>query len=112
MTASNKKTRSPSAKRPPATSPEAQENRMISLAVGLAEKQLTEGSASPSVVIHYLKLATVREEREREQLELQNQLLKAKTEQIGSEARSEQLHKEAIEAFRAYSGYEGENIES
>ena len=33
-------------KRPPATTPEAQERRMIGLAIDLAERQLEEGTAS------------------------------------------------------------------
>lgn len=87
---------------PPASSPEAQENRMISLAVTLAEKQLEEGTASVPVITHYLKLATIRETKEREQLSLKNELLKAQTIQIGSAAQAEKVAKEAIEAFRSY----------
>lgn len=88
----------------PARTPEAQENRMISLAVGLAERQLIDGTASPTTINHFLKLATIREQREQEKLILENELLKARTEQIGSQAKSEAMYKEAIEAFRVYSG--------
>lgn len=41
----------------PAQNPEVQEQRMIGLAVDLAEKQLREGTASSQVITHYLKLA-------------------------------------------------------
>lgn len=92
-------------KRPPARTPEEQENRMISLAVGLAEKQLLDGTASPTTINHFLKLATVREQREQEKLRLETKLLEARTEQIGSQAKSEAMYKEAIEAFRQYSGH-------
>ena len=88
----------------PATTAEEQENRMISLAVSLAEKQLRDGTATTPVISHYLRLATVKEKRELEKLSLENELLKARTEQIGSSARSEQLYEQAINAFRKYSG--------
>lgn len=88
----------------PATTPEAQENRMISLAVDLAEKQLAEGTASTPVITHYLKLATSRESEEREKLRLENQLLKARTTQIDSETKNSDTLEKAMRAFSIYSG--------
>ena len=104
MASARKDADQPERKRPPARTPEEQENRLISLAVGLAEKQLLDGTASPTTVNHFLKLATVREQREQEKLVLETKLLAARTEQIGSQAKSEAMYKEAIEAFRIYSG--------
>ena len=92
-------------KRPPAKSPEAQENRMISLAVDLAEKQLEEGTASQQVILHYLKLAAGREKLEREKLIHENELLRAKTEAIKASQHSEELYANAIEAIKSYSGH-------
>lgn len=89
----------------PATTPEEQENRMIALATSLAEQQMRDGTASTQVVTFYLKLATSRETAERKRIDLENKLLEAKTEQIGSQARSELMYAEAIEAFRNYSGH-------
>lgn len=88
----------------PALSPEAQENRMINLAVSLAEKQLEEGTASSQVITHYLKLATVRERLEREILERNRDLIAAKTESIQQQRRNDELYAEAIRAMRNYSG--------
>lgn len=51
---------------PPAQDPVAREKQLINLAVDLAEKQLIEGTASPSVLTHYLKLASTRETVERD----------------------------------------------
>lgn len=76
---------------------EAREDYMISLAMKQAEDQLRNGTASPSVIVHFLKLAS-----EKEQLELQ--LLKAKSEAIASEARSEDMYRKAIDAMKSYSG--------
>ena len=45
----------------PASSPEARENQMISLAIDLAEQQLRDGTASSQVITHYLKLGSTKE---------------------------------------------------
>ena len=94
----------------PALTPEARENQMISLAVDLAERQLQEGTASSQVITHYLKLGSIRERLEREKLEEENKLLKARTEQIQSMKRVEELYEEAIKAMRNYGG-QGEQDE-
>lgn len=86
----------------PALSPEARENQLISLAVDLAEKQLIEGTASAQVITHYLKLATVKEQLEREKLAKENELLRAKTEAIQSAQRVEDLYANALDAMRSY----------
>lgn len=88
----------------PALTPEARENQMIALAVDLAEQQLRNGTASSQVITHYLKLATTREQLEREKLELEKQLLAAKREAIQAQASSSELYEDAIKAFSRYSG--------
>lgn len=88
----------------PATTPEARENQLIALAVDLAEKQLIEGTASSQVITHYLKLATTKERLEREILEKQKELIEAKTENLQSAKRIEELYANAINAMRQYSG--------
>lgn len=94
----------PRTRRPPATTPEAKENQMISLAVDLAEKQLTEGTASSQVISHYLKLGSSREKLEQERLQQENELLKVKREAIASAKRVEELYVTALNAMRSYAG--------
>lgn len=91
----------------PALTPEARENQLIALAVDLAEKQLIEGTASSQVITHYLKLGSTRERLEKEKLEQENKMLKAKTEALESSKHSEELYQQAIEAMRLYSGHGG-----
>ncbi len=91
----------------PALTPEAREKQMISLAVDLAERQLMEGTASSQVITHYLKLGSSKEKLERQKLEEENKLLKAKTEALQSAKRMEGLYEEALAAFRTYSGSMG-----
>lgn len=89
----------------PATTPEARENQLVSLAVDLAEKQLLEGTASSQVITHYLKLGTAKEKIEREILDEQKKLIQAKTENLQSAKRIEELYSEAINAMKSYGGH-------
>ena len=89
----------------PALTPEARENQLIFLATDLAEKQLREGTASSQVITHYLKLGSTRERLERERLESENKLLKAKTENLESQKNMEETYMKAIEAMKRYSGH-------
>lgn len=91
-------------KRPPAKTPEAREKQLIALAVSRAEQQLRDGTASAMVITHYLKLASPKEKLERELLTANVDLAKAKTEEIQSHKRIEELQKEAMIAFGIYRG--------
>lgn len=87
----------------PATTPEAREQQLVNLAVNLAEKQLRDGTASPSIINHYLKIASRREVLEREILEKQSKLIEAKAKTIAKDREAEDLAKAAIEAIKSYS---------
>lgn len=93
----------------PARTPEARENQMISLAVDLAEQQLRKGTASSQIVTHFLKLATVKEQLEREILTEQKTHLQAKTEALKSAKRIEELYGNALAAMRSYGGVDDED---
>lgn len=97
-----------SMRQPPAMSSEARENQMIALAINLAEKQLLEGTASSQVITHYLKLGSSKEKIEKEILEKQRELIDAKTENLKSAKRVEELYANALEAMREYSGHGGD----
>ena len=91
-------------RRPPATTPEARENQLICLAIDLAEKQLVEGTASSQVITHYLKLGSTKDRIEKEILQQQKELIKAKTESLKSVKKVEELYTNALNAMRTYSG--------
>ena len=78
----------------PALTPEARENQLISL-----------GTASSQVITHYLKLGSTKERIEKEILEKQKDLIDAKTQNLKSMERQEQMYAEALKAFRGYSGH-------
>lgn len=88
----------------PALSPEAQESRMISLAMDLAEQQLLDGTASSQVITHFLRIGSLEYEKKIEKLEKENELLRAKADAIDSAQRQEEAYQRAIDAMREYSG--------
>lgn len=87
-----------------ALSPEARENQLISLATDLAEQQLRSGTASSQVITHYLKLGSTKDRLEREKLETENKLMRAKIESLQSTQHIEELYSEAIAAMKRYQG--------
>lgn len=91
-------------RRRPASTPEARENQLISMAIDLVEKQIREGTASAQVITHYLKLGSTREQLEQKRLKQENELLKAKVESLASGQRIEQLYEAALNAMRSYAG--------
>ena len=91
-------------KSPPAATPEAREQQMVGLAMDLAEKQLRDGTASPSVIAHFLKLGSSREQIEQEHISKKVEHLGAQIESIQSSAHAEELYQNALDAMRLYSG--------
>jgi hypothetical protein len=88
----------------PATTLESRENQVVAAAFDLAEQQIREGKASSQVITHFLKLGSTREQLEKERLKHENELLKARTENLASQARVEELYKGALAAMRVYQG--------
>ena len=88
----------------PALTPEARENQIISLAVDIAAQQLREGTASSQVITHYLKMGSPSEQLKREQMEEENELLKAKTKAIRESGDMSVMYEKAIKAIQSYSG--------
>ena len=91
--------------RPPALTPEAAERRCVEAAYSLAQRQLDEGSASPSVVVHFLKLGTARAQLEQEKLRKETELLQTKKIAIEETQHMEQMFAEAIAAMRRCQGH-------
>ena len=93
----------------PAITFEGRENQLIALAVDCVEQRMRNGTASAQEYIHYLKLASTKERLEKEKLELELELVRAKTEALQAAQRNEQLYAEAIEAFKLYTGHADED---
>ena len=93
----------------PASTPEARENQLVSLAIDLAERQMLEGTASSQVITHYLKLGSTKEKLDYDFKKKQMELIGAKTQSLQSAQRIEELYKDALNAMRGYSGIESHN---
>lgn len=88
----------------PAMDPDDRDKQLVALAVDLAEKQLRDGTASSQVITHYLKIGSPHYRLEKEKLELENELTKAKAESIKQASNRDETYQKAIEAMRRYSG--------
>lgn len=86
----------------PALTPEARENQLISEAMDLVEERILNGTATSQETTHFLKLGSEKEKLELEKLRKENELLIAKTEQIQSAKKVQELYAEAIAAFTSY----------
>lgn len=98
-------------RRPPATTPEARENQVVSAAMDLAERQILDGTASAQVITHFLKLASPREKLEQERLKTDIELAKAKVDQLANIEKTEELYKAALNAMSSYQGREAAPVD-
>lgn len=89
----------------PTLSDEARENRMISMAMDLAEQKLQDGTASSQLITELIKWGSSKTKLANEKLKEENRLLRAKTESIESAKEVEKLYKEALDAMRRYGGH-------
>lgn len=94
----------PKSRRAPATTPQARENQLISLAYDLAEKRIREGTASAQETTHFLKMGSSREYLEQQRIENENALTQQKIESLKAAQRMEGLIEEALHAMAKYTG--------
>lgn len=88
----------------PADSLEARENQMIVAAYDLAEVRLKSGTASAQETVHFLKMGSTRERLDQEKVRHENELLRARVEEMRSRANAERKYDEILKAFRSYQG--------
>ena len=101
----------PRRKRRPATTPEGRENQLVSLAADLAERQLSDGTASAQVITHFLKLGSTTMKLEQEKLQRENLLLAAKVESLDSAKKMEVLYEAALNAMKSYAGQDTDDYD-
>lgn len=100
-------------KRPQALTLRDREDELIDKATLEAERRIVSGKASDSLLIHYLKLGTTKNELEKQKLEAEVRLAESKTEAIEQSKKIEELYADAIKAMRTYTGqgYSEENYD-
>lgn len=98
-------------RRPPARTPEEDENYMIGIAMKAAEDKILSGKASSQLLTHFLKKASVKDQLEKEKLEAEVALLKAKKESIENQQAWDAMYANAIHAFGIYIGKDDDDEE-
>lgn len=92
------------ARTPPATTPEGREQQLVALAMDASEERILNKTASAQELVYLMKAGSPNAKLERQILQLQAELLVAKTEALQSQKRVEELYSDALKAMRAYSG--------
>jgi hypothetical protein len=77
---------------------------MIALAYDLVEQRLRDGTASATETTALLKLGSSRERLEQQRITHENELMVVKKEAMEASVKSDELFREAMDYFRAYTG--------
>lgn len=85
---------------------ESRENQIIRLAYDLVEERIRKKTATAQEVTQFIKMGSTLAQLERSKLERENLLLEAKTENLQSQKKIEELYANAMKAFKTYSGQE------
>lgn len=91
-------------KRAPAVTPEQRNNQLIAMSFDAAETMILSGKATSQLLTHFLKQGTARDELEKAKLELEGQLLRARTDSLAASEDVRGLMQEAIAAMTSYKG--------
>lgn len=90
------------ATRDPAVSPESQEQRLINLSYQRAEEMLTNGTAPPSIITHFLKMGSSTQKTATRLQESQAALAESKASSIKQAESNKEVAEAAIEALKGY----------
>lgn len=87
-----------------AMSPEEREAQLISLTMDVVEDRIRNGKASSQELVHFLRAGSNKERFETQKLELELQLVQAKTENLRLQQKNDEMYAKALKAFKRYSG--------
>lgn len=85
---------------------ESREGQIISLAYDLVEERIRKKTATSQEVTQFIKAGSVQAQLEKQKFIKEIELLTAKTESLKSQKNVEKLYKNAMVAFKSYSGQE------
>lgn len=87
---------------------EARENQLIALAYDLVEQRLRDGTATSQETTHFLKMGSTKERLEKQIMEEDRKLRKAKTDAIIEDQKNRVDYEEILAALKRYNGIEEE----
>ena len=91
------------------STPEGRENELIDMAYNEVARRIANHEATSAELVHFLKMGSEKERLERSKIEAEMELHRVKADAIIEAKYMESIAKEAIEAFKRYSGvHEGE----
>lgn len=88
----------------PATTMEAREAELVSLAYDRAEQRLRDGTASGQEITALLRLGSAKTRYELEKIKNETEKLKAQREVLEASKRTDEMYDKAIAAMRTYMG--------
>ena len=91
-----------------ASTPEGRENELIDMAYNEVARRIANHQATSAELVHFLKMGSEKERLERSKIEAEMELQRAKTVAIEEGRSMEAIAKEAMDAFKRYSGVEDE----
>lgn len=86
----------------PSKDPAVRESQLVALAVDRVEQRILDGTASAQELVHLMRLGSQEKQLELKKLELEAQLLQAKTEAINAAKENATMFAEAIAAMTSY----------
>lgn len=93
-----------------ASTPEGRENELVDMAYNEVARRIANHQATSAELVHFLKMGSEKERLERAKLEAEMELQRAKTVAIEEGRSMEAIAKEAMDAFKRYSGVEEEEV--
>jgi hypothetical protein len=91
---------------PPATTLEGRNDQLTNAAFSLVERRLHDGTASAQETVHFLKMGATNYRLQEEKLRMESLALEARIQEAKNRNSGEELMKQALAAFRGYSGQE------
>ena len=88
----------------PSMTPGGREGELINAAYNLAAQRIYDGTASDTMLTHFLKMGSAQARLDMRTKELEMELVAAKTEALRSAKRAEDKFTAAIEAMKKYGG--------
>jgi hypothetical protein len=92
----------------PPRSEEELEKLCISEATDMALEQLRNRTASSQIIVHYLRLGSLKEQAELEKTKNEIELLKAKKKSLEADEERTKKYQEVIDAITSYMGKDSE----
>jgi dsRNA-specific ribonuclease len=92
------------------STPEGRENELIDMAYNEVARRIANHEATSAELVHFLKMGSEKERLERSKIEAEMELQRAKTVAIEEGRSMEAIAKEAMEAFKRYSGADDEEV--